>query len=79
MTDPNLELQESGWEELRREARKIEGDLEVKLSSYGKLGARFTQGGSSFFIPFSVMVVLRVLCFMYCHAFWLCRLYKLDW
>ncbi|KAG5251431.1 Golgi SNAP receptor complex member [Salix suchowensis] len=46
MSDPNLELQESGWEELRREARKIEGDLDVKLSSYAKLGARFTtQGG----------------------------------
>ncbi|KAB2074531.1 hypothetical protein ES319_A07G159200v1 [Gossypium barbadense] len=44
MTDPNLDLQESGWEELRREARKIEGDLDVKLSSYAKLGARFTQG-----------------------------------
>ncbi|XP_038683320.1 Golgi SNAP receptor complex member 1-2-like [Tripterygium wilfordii] len=43
--DSNLELQESGWEELRREARKIEGDLDVKLSSYAKLGARFTQGG----------------------------------
>ncbi|EEF50342.1 golgi snare 12 protein, putative [Ricinus communis] len=45
MTDPSLDLQESGWEELRREARKLEGDLDVKLSSYGKLGARFTQGG----------------------------------
>ncbi|KAG8477357.1 hypothetical protein CXB51_031028 [Gossypium anomalum] len=44
MTDPNLDLQESGWEELRKEARKIEGDLDVKLSSYAKLGARFTQG-----------------------------------
>ncbi|XP_038681377.1 Golgi SNAP receptor complex member 1-2 [Tripterygium wilfordii] len=43
--ESNLELQESGWEELRREARKIEGDLDVKLSSYAKLGARFTQGG----------------------------------
>lgn len=41
-------LQESGWEELRKEARKIEGDLDVKLSSYAKLGARFTQGGTSF-------------------------------
>lgn len=39
-------LQESGWEELRKEARKIEGDIDVKLSSYAKLGARFTQGGS---------------------------------
>ncbi|XP_073064932.1 Golgi SNAP receptor complex member 1-2 [Primulina eburnea] len=39
------DLQESGWEELRKEARKIEGDLDVKLSSYAKLGSRFTQGG----------------------------------
>ncbi|PIN20860.1 SNARE protein GS28 [Handroanthus impetiginosus] len=38
-------LQESGWEEVRKEARKLEGDLDVKLSSYAKLGARFTQGG----------------------------------
>ncbi|XWS35665.1 hypothetical protein CRYUN_Cryun20dG0016100 [Craigia yunnanensis] len=47
MTDPNLHLQESGWEELRREARKIEGDLDVKFSSYAKLGARFTQDTGS--------------------------------
>ncbi|KAK4372020.1 hypothetical protein RND71_007404 [Anisodus tanguticus] len=40
-------LQESGWEELRKEARKIEGDLDVKLSSYAKLGARVTQGVAS--------------------------------
>ncbi|KAL0397751.1 UNVERIFIED_CONTAM: Golgi SNAP receptor complex member 1-2 [Sesamum calycinum] len=39
-------LQESGWEELRKEARKIEGDLDVKLSSYAKLGARFVDAGS---------------------------------
>ncbi|KAI3444713.1 hypothetical protein Pfo_001378 [Paulownia fortunei] len=38
-------LQESGWEELRKEARKVEGDLDAKLSSYAKLGARFTQVG----------------------------------
>ena len=50
MTESSLDLQESGWEELRREARKIEGDLDVKLSSYAKLGARFTQGGSFFFL-----------------------------
>ncbi|XP_027113009.1 Golgi SNAP receptor complex member 1-2 [Coffea eugenioides] len=44
--DPTMELlQESGWEELRKEARKIEGDLDVKLSSYAKLGARFSQAG----------------------------------
>ncbi|KAK8694370.1 hypothetical protein V6N13_071924 [Hibiscus sabdariffa] len=42
-----LLVQESGWEELRRVARKIEGDLDVKLSSYAKLGSRFTQGGFS--------------------------------
>lgn len=52
MTDQNLELQESGWEELRREARKIEGDLDVKLNSYAKLGARFTQGGTHAFSKF---------------------------
>ncbi|XP_042014714.1 Golgi SNAP receptor complex member 1-2-like [Salvia splendens] len=39
-------LQESGWEELRKEARKIEGDIDVKLSSYAKIGARFTHGGN---------------------------------
>ena len=32
-----LELQESEWEELRREVRKLEGDLDVKLSSYAHL------------------------------------------
>ncbi|KAM7472093.1 hypothetical protein LguiA_010276 [Lonicera macranthoides] len=45
--DPSMEmmLQESGWEELRKEARKIEGDLDVKLSSYAKLGSRFSHPG----------------------------------
>ncbi|XP_073106251.1 Golgi SNAP receptor complex member 1-2 [Elaeis guineensis] len=43
MRDSSLDLQESGWEELRKEARKIEGDLDVRLSSYAKLGARFTH------------------------------------
>ncbi|KAK8964660.1 Golgi SNAP receptor complex member 1-2 [Platanthera guangdongensis] len=43
MADTILEIQESSWEELRKEARKIEGDLDVKLSSYAKLAARFTQ------------------------------------
>lgn len=58
MADSNLELQESGWEELRREARKIEGDLDVKLSSYAKLGARFTQGGSFLIsLSFDLIVV----------------------
>lgn len=41
MGDSSAELQESGWEELRKEARKVEGDIEVKLSSYAKVGSRF--------------------------------------
>ncbi|KAK2978811.1 hypothetical protein RJ640_006773, partial [Escallonia rubra] len=46
--DPSMEiLQESGWEELRKEARKIEGDLDVKLSSYGKLGASTSRSWKS--------------------------------
>ncbi|KAH9626698.1 hypothetical protein KSS87_021597 [Heliosperma pusillum] len=51
MSDLNAELQESGWEELRKEARKIERDLDVKLSSYAKLASRSSQGGSFFFPP----------------------------
>ncbi|KAG0447738.1 hypothetical protein HPP92_028204 [Vanilla planifolia] len=43
MLDSSLELQESGWEELRKEARKVEGDIDVKLSSYSKVAARFTH------------------------------------
>ncbi|CAL5412022.1 unnamed protein product [Camellia sinensis] len=44
MTDPTMELlQESGWEELKKEARKIEGDLDIMLSSYGNLGSRFSM------------------------------------
>ncbi|CAO2206928.1 unnamed protein product [Urochloa humidicola] len=42
-----LELQESGWEELRREARKLEGDLDVKLSSYARLAARSSSSSAS--------------------------------
>ncbi|KAF1884175.1 hypothetical protein Lal_00035240 [Lupinus albus] len=45
MADKVLDIQESGWEDLRKEARKIEGDIDVKLSSYAKLGTRFTQRG----------------------------------
>ena len=59
--DPNL--QESGWEELRKEARKIEGDLDVKLSSYAKLGARYTQSGCSLHSTPSVSIAL------YTHTF----------
>uniref|UniRef100_J3L988 Golgi SNAP receptor complex member 1 n=1 Tax=Oryza brachyantha TaxID=4533 RepID=J3L988_ORYBR len=42
-----LELQESGWEELRRESRKLEGDLDVKLSSYARLAARSSSASAS--------------------------------
>uniref|UniRef100_A0A7I4AJB0 Golgi SNAP receptor complex member 1 n=1 Tax=Physcomitrium patens TaxID=3218 RepID=A0A7I4AJB0_PHYPA len=38
---------EGGWEELRKEARKIEGDLDVKLSSYAKLGGMLSHGGDA--------------------------------
>lgn len=65
MTESSLDLQESGWEELRREARKIEGDLDVKLSSYAKLGARFTQGG--LFILRFRLIMLSV-CFLFSFA-----------
>ncbi|KAL3680560.1 hypothetical protein R1sor_023516 [Riccia sorocarpa] len=40
-----MEETDPGWEELRKEARKIEGDLDVKLSSYAKLGGMLAIGG----------------------------------
>lgn len=40
-----MEDSETGWEELRKEARKLEGDLDVKLSSYAKLGGMLSHGG----------------------------------
>ncbi|RWW27322.1 hypothetical protein BHE74_00054569 [Ensete ventricosum] len=48
MGDPSLHLQESGWEVLRKEAMKIEGDLDVKLSSYAKLASRFTHSSPGY-------------------------------
>eukprot|EP00245_Coleochaete_scutata_P005283 TRINITY_DN18727_c0_g1_i1.p1 TRINITY_DN18727_c0_g1~~TRINITY_DN18727_c0_g1_i1.p1 ORF type:complete len:236 (+),score=42.43 TRINITY_DN18727_c0_g1_i1:216-923(+) len=39
--------EEGKWEDLRREARKLEGDLDVKLSSYAKLGGMLGHGGYS--------------------------------
>jgi hypothetical protein len=38
---------DGGWEELRKEARKVEGDLDVKLSSYNKLGGMLAHGGAN--------------------------------
>lgn len=64
MAGDDLVLQESGWEELRKEARKIEGDLDVKLSSYAKLGARFSQGGPT---PFSLYMYLHI----YMYVLWI--------
>ncbi|XP_042405804.1 Golgi SNAP receptor complex member 1-2-like isoform X2 [Zingiber officinale] len=44
----STDAQEStGWEELRKEARKIEGDLDVKLSSYAKLASIFTHSSGN--------------------------------
>jgi hypothetical protein len=43
------------WEELRKEARKIEGDLDVKLSSYNKLRGTLAHGGCSFGDPFFLL------------------------
>ncbi|MCO5590978.1 hypothetical protein L7F22_044954 [Adiantum nelumboides] len=40
-----MEELDTGWEELRREARKLEGDLDLKLSSYAKLGGMLAHGG----------------------------------
>ncbi|KAG6532584.1 hypothetical protein ZIOFF_006433 [Zingiber officinale] len=44
------------WDELRREARRIEGNLDVRLSSYAKLGG----GIPSFPRPFLVLHVIIV-------------------
>ncbi|XP_078446141.1 golgi snare 12 [Wolffia australiana] len=40
MEGQKLGVEVSGWEGLRKEAMKIERDLDVKLSSYAKLGSR---------------------------------------
>lgn len=40
-----MEASDGGWEDLRKEARKIEGDLDVKLSSYAKVGGMLAHGG----------------------------------
>eukprot|EP00252_Welwitschia_mirabilis_P012353 TRINITY_DN2737_c0_g1_i1.p1 TRINITY_DN2737_c0_g1~~TRINITY_DN2737_c0_g1_i1.p1 ORF type:complete len:238 (-),score=57.25 TRINITY_DN2737_c0_g1_i1:28-741(-) len=39
-----MESVDTAWEDLRREARRIEGDLDVKLSSYAKFGGRLAHG-----------------------------------
>ncbi|KAH6783829.1 golgi snare 12 [Perilla frutescens var. hirtella] len=43
--DPNMDaLQESGWEELRKQSRKIEGNIDVKLSSSLQRRSRKIEG-----------------------------------
>ena len=37
----------STWEELRKAARKLEGELDLKLESYSKFGASFEKTKSS--------------------------------
>jgi hypothetical protein len=60
------------WEELRKEALKIEGDLDVKLSSYNKLGGMLAHGGCSFDDPcflcrdLPMEVVPLVILFFFC-------------
>ncbi len=60
------------WEELRKEARKIEGDLDVKLSSYNKLRGMLAHGGCSFDDPcflctgLPMEVVPLVILFLFC-------------
>lgn len=69
-------LQESGWEELRKEARKIEGDLDVKLNSYNKLGARFSQGGSILFLYISVWIYISLYVYIYLLVYFILDLDK---
>lgn len=70
---------EGGWEELRKEARKIEGDLDVKLSSYAKLGGMLSHGGG-----LAVIFALVYCCIAYCHGcddlsfLWLCFHYPMT-
>ena len=51
-----MEEVDTGWEDLRREARKLEGDLDVKLCSYAKLGGMLAHGGRRYFIVKSKLV-----------------------
>lgn len=83
MAGDDLVLQESGWEELRKEARKIEGDLDVKLSSYAKLGARFSQGGLTPILSLSIylhtyMYVLWIYLYIYTLFLYIYSISDLD-
>ncbi|KAJ3693992.1 hypothetical protein LUZ60_009472 [Juncus effusus] len=42
---------DDSWEELRKEARKVEGDLDVMLSSYARLAARFSPTPPGYMDP----------------------------
>ncbi|KAL4537671.1 hypothetical protein Ndes2437B_g08779 [Nannochloris sp. 'desiccata'] len=43
-TRPESEATSKAWEELRREARKLEGELDVKIAAYGKLSSSYEYG-----------------------------------
>ncbi|CAA6673666.1 unnamed protein product [Spirodela intermedia] len=43
---PSVVTELSQWDELRREARRLEGDLDVRLSAYAKLGSSPGRGYS---------------------------------
>lgn len=62
---------EEEWDELRKEARKIEGDLDVRLSSYAKLGGTF-----SFSLSLFVLVSISSWVFFF---FFLCWWLWIDW
>ncbi|KAJ3685705.1 hypothetical protein LUZ61_014869 [Rhynchospora tenuis] len=47
---------DDSWEELRKEARKVEGDLDVMLSSYARLAARFNPSSPGYVDPGSPKV-----------------------
>jgi hypothetical protein len=51
---------ERQWEDLRRDARKIEGDLDVKLSSYAKLGGIMSHGGEPTVLTLSSCILWQL-------------------
>lgn len=48
---PSVVAELAQWDELRREARRLEGDLDVRLSAYAKLGSSPGRGSLSSPLP----------------------------
>lgn len=46
ITSPNPSLTSGGWDELRREARRLEGELDGRLAAYARLAAGFESGAA---------------------------------